>query len=224
VKLRTHRDVLAKNLSRVRKQQGLTQDEVAARARDLGLQWSQQSVSDLEAGRLVLSVGEWWLAPAIYRVPAAELVRCDGEVDVEGAVLSDLPRDLPKLAEGRQLVHKDLDLRWNVEAPTSAEQRVLERYGVDISALGEIHAEARSDATRKAARALSSRLRRQVEPFEIAVASYALWDRGLSAQRDALLEDENAAPRTRQALRGHVTRRLTDELKERIERTRRRAR
>jgi len=50
----------------------------------------------------------------------------------------------------------------------------------------------------------------------VAISAHRSWGRSLSAERDRLVADQargDAPPRTLQALRGHVTRTLTEELR-----------
>jgi hypothetical protein len=75
-----------------------------------------------------------------------------------------------------------------------------------------------SDAEMKAARRLGT------TPDAIATAAEKLWKRPLDAERDDRVREqapENASTRTTQALRGHVTRALLEELRPRLKPSRR---
>jgi hypothetical protein len=69
---------------------------------------------------------------------------------------------------------------------------------------------AHGETERKAARTLHID-----DPAEVAVAALRLWGRSLTQERDARVVDAaapDASPRTLQALRGHVTRHLLEEI------------
>jgi hypothetical protein len=76
--------ILAANLRHLRGNR--TQDEIAARARRLGLQWTRATIAALETKRRKLSLGEALLAQAVYCRPLADLLGCRETevVDVDG--------------------------------------------------------------------------------------------------------------------------------------------
>jgi hypothetical protein len=72
------------------------------------------------------------------------------------------------------------------------------------------HADVAGDAELKAARRL------RVPPVAVALAARRSWKRSLTEERDRRVAEEapaDATPRTLQALRGHISRGLLEELK-----------
>jgi hypothetical protein len=210
--------------------------------------WAQQTVDAIEKGRRALTIGELWLMPEVLNVRITELVATDEPTDLEGVVVS--PDVLASLVAGRPtrlLARHDRIGGQTVSPPliqqpgqvfasptiSASEDRTLARYQLEPDAfeMAAIRSAAWDDATKKVARSLTEKLRRKIDPFEVACASWSLWKRGLREQRDALtgeqtdssaIEDEGGQ-RAMQARRGHVTRKLTDELRERIKQARGRA-
>jgi hypothetical protein len=87
-------------------------------------------------------------------------------------------------------------------------ERILPR--ISNLQLGAALEAAHGETERKAARALHVD-----DPAEVAVAALKLWGRSLTQERDARVVDAaapDASPRTLQALRGHVTRHLLEEI------------
>jgi hypothetical protein len=91
---------------------------------------------------------------------------------------------------------------WGSETP----------FDPDLMALAEV--DALGDAETKAAASLG------VTPALLALAARKRWGRSLTAERDRRLADRGhtgAEPRTLQALRGHITRELLEELRPLLE-------
>ena len=61
--------VVGVNLARLRKEAGLTADEIAARVRLVGLDWSRSTVTNLETNRKVLEVNEFILLLMLFGGP-----------------------------------------------------------------------------------------------------------------------------------------------------------
>jgi transcriptional regulator with XRE-family HTH domain len=208
------------------RQPSLTTEQVAATARDLGLPWHRTTVGQIERGKRVITAVELLLLPRIYMASLQELLP-QGTVWLtdttavyapalwRAAVLTadefqapgswDYLRDAPgrwSTPRGRRLA--DMDPVQVVRAV----EAVMEGPWPKGSA-GE-HRATPDEAEIKAAARLDT------TPHYVAYAARRTWGRGLSAERDARLEERDGQPtnnRGLQAARGHVTRALLRELK-----------
>ena len=174
----------------------ITQDELAASAQRLGFAWSRSTVAAIEGGTRELSVAELLALPFILAEAGAQ----HPGVVAAGFTLFELVRPGPKdlLTLSDKLALSDQQARkyigeggpaYRVKADggvvTEAETKAAERLGVDVA--------------------------------ELQAASYALWDGSLPHEREVRVSHRKPArttPRTLQALRGHVTRELLNELAE----------
>jgi transcriptional regulator with XRE-family HTH domain len=227
VSLQTYQDVLGANLRRLRQERELRQDDLAARARGVGLSWTQQTVAAIEGGRRALSVGELLLLQSVLEMSLTELLpellAADEDADVEGAVLS--PDGLMALAAGTDESRLLLHALWPEEygggrigaVMERRDRQLFDRYRVSINDAPQVTAAEHGDAERKAARQLN------VRPLEVAVASWSLWGHSLTDERDTRLGEQNGEGDAR-ARRGHITRQLLDELQAHIKDNRRKAR
>jgi transcriptional regulator with XRE-family HTH domain len=192
--------LLARNLRRLRDIGGWTQVELASRARELGLEWTADTVVAIESGRREFTPAEVFLVPQLLKANLAELVKAGDEdlIAVEGHGLE--ATTWPALIAGRRLrsLGKSLD---------SSARRLSKALTTR---------EARNEAEKKAARSLG------LTAAELVILAHGLWNRGLTDERDARVRAEVGAvdlsPSRRQALRGHITRRLLQELREAIAR------
>lgn len=92
-------EVLAANLAREREIQGLTQEEVAERMRQLGHEWVRATVSEVERlGRLV-SVEELGGLGLVFGTTILRLLSAPGEMDDPPAVDHGGPQPIPPLLE-----------------------------------------------------------------------------------------------------------------------------
>ncbi len=176
---------------------GQQQTEVAARMRALGFSWTQSTVAAVEAVGTKprdLDLAELAALCGVYGVDLAELLQGPGRVTVGGGAVV-------RLASLREALERGAELR--VERPET-ETRRLDRLAAE-----------QNEATRHAARALSKKVGHQVRPGEVADAASALWGCSLAAERDSRLDERypGLTQRQRQALRGHVTRSLLDDLR-----------
>jgi len=188
---------------------GVRQDDIVSAARRWGLAWTRSAVADLEAGRRRLTAEELVLLPIVLNDSAGgapsptleELVAGKGDVALtERATMS--------LRQVAKILRSDETLK--LEAPpatTSADMDDLVRAGWREAKAQRSHhlALPLDDAEKQAGRRLGVPARR------IRTASVALWGRTLSAERDARVTGDGSA-RSKQALRGHVTRQLMESL------------
>ncbi len=186
---------LARRLRAIRKQQGLTQDDVAERARQQGLGWTRATVGKIEAGGRELGLAEFLLLPLILSTTIADLVPVADYVALSESVAVPAQALLDLLA-GKLNIHTQV-------------MRPVPHLTVDAQP-PPIRHDALREAERKAAKRLG------LDPIELSTLAHKRWGMGLTERRDQLLSEQATAgdPRTRQALRGWVTRQLDKELRE----------
>src|SRR6266581_3983953 len=177
---RTYQDALRANIRRLRKEAGLSQDDLAAAARTQGLAWSQLTVSAIERGKRGVTIGELLLLqPMLNRSLVAFLDPNMGDeevLDVEGSPV--------RVGRWRSLVKGK---------PVSGAQSVEDAYR-----LMRIHVAPL-----------------QQQQAELALASVSLWGHGLTEERDRILKASQGRGDQQRRL-GHITRRLGEDLQERI--------
>lgn len=204
-------DLLAWRLKRIRLDREWLQEDVAQRARTIGLRWSQATVAAIEGRRRNVSLGEVLLLPLIYDLLLEDVLTAPDDpeavVDVEGVLVKG--PELRALIRGTDVQKKSplaLPVPFSLREQLEGFKKIAQRYGVKAPPIVyRLAMAAQSDAHRKAARRLD------VSPFEVVVASWVLWKgRTLPEERDRRL-DEGAGERSRRA--GHVTRRLVEELR-----------
>ncbi len=186
---------MASRLRAARDRQGRQQTEVAEDMRALGFAWSQSTVAAVELDRRDVALDELVALCGLYGVGVRDLLGRRGAVTI---------------GEGTEL---------SVSAVGSAllEGRALRSRSLRVSRVQRSLAES-DEATRHAARVLSQRLGQTITAADVSTAARALWECALAAERDARLGEGYPPPgstRQRQAQRGHVTRALLDELRDR---------
>ncbi len=194
--------VLSGNLRRLRDLTGVTQVELASRARQLGFDWVPDTVVAVETGRRRLTGGEQLVIPQLLEATLLDLAATTAElVDVDGALM--------KVAEWHTLIAggrlKTLNKRWFESGAGLLRQGLIARNRA-------VAAEASNEAEKKAARRLG------MPGPELVELAHERWGRGLTAERDRRVRsdsgDRELSRAARQALRGHVTRALLAELRE----------
>jgi transcriptional regulator with XRE-family HTH domain len=212
----TVEQAIGQEIRRRREAAGVGQSALAAAARKYGLPWTRATVAAIELGRKQLPLGEL----ATLSLALSEALG-DPEAAEQSLNLSDLiPTDDRHVSAGPGL---ELPLRMvrRLLLPDEEERRPGGALGsrepikvdVDDRAL-----EAAGDAEQKAASAL------RVSPEAIVEAAYRRWGRSLTAQRDKLVSLRTKPaeartpgwPRRLQAIRGHTTRELLEELRPRL--------
>jgi transcriptional regulator with XRE-family HTH domain len=187
--------LLARNLRRLRDSGGWTQMELASRARELGLEWTADTVVAVESGRRKFTLAEALLVPQLLGANLVDLAKAGDEdlIVVEG-------RELQADTWGGLVAGKRVR-RLGQALDTNA-RRVSKALTTR---------EATNEAEKKAARALG------MSAGDLVILAHALWNRGLTDERDARVRAEVGADElpttTRQALRGHITRGLLRELR-----------
>jgi transcriptional regulator with XRE-family HTH domain len=189
-KVPTLDQVVGHNLRRLHEAAEMTQDEVARRARGAGLPWSRSTVAALEAGTKTIDVAEL-VGLAIAVAPLTELLAGNGPVRL-GALAIDLGTVRKVLAGKSDLLSQE-------------DADYLMQGARRVAAAWAVHGEAEQKAARKL----------HMDALDLATAAQRRWGRSLTEERDARVKDSAPAdlsPRSRQALRGRVTRQLLEEL------------
>lgn len=226
---------VGRRLRELRDAAGVTAENVAAAARDLGMSWHRSTVASLETGERGLSLGEALALPLVCRsagigevtfaalLPngdSSDLVELAGELSVR-ARSTRMLLDEPEHIRLGDLVTPGLrDAQRRLADPafwqrTRARAAVLEAAWPE--ATGSDSMKARDDADGEAERKLARKY--GVPALAVALAARAVWGRGLTDERDARVADRvdgDASARTVQAVRGHVTRALAGELHDRL--------
>lgn len=226
--LATLHDAIGRRLRSMREAANLRQDELADAARRSGLRWTRATVAGIESGRRRLSLEEVLLLPLaleranIYAPDDAELRRPNlrdllppdeqwlivGQSRISSTFLADTafgrrtatPAPLQRLQFREQpAVVADAKRAW---------KRIWQdtEFNRDIMALAEV--DALAEAEEKAAAKFG------VTATLVALAARKLWGRSLTQERDRRVA-ANSSERSAgalQAIRGHVTRGLLDEL------------
>jgi transcriptional regulator with XRE-family HTH domain len=230
---------LGRTLREFREDLGLSQDQFAKRARDCGLNWTRSALAKVERGEREVRLGEFLLLPAVLSVPLSALI--PGELDswiqltpAAAATTEALHRELT----GHKLKDSSVDFdlphhRRTRRAPASpAEKKRLQTrvtllkdiapdldFGTFYKALNVVNSAA-ADAERKAARALSKRLAREIPAEHLVLLAFRKWDgRTLSEERERIFAQRKPGAsdaRDIAAQRGWITRRLVGELEQEL--------
>lgn len=233
---------LGLRLRELRDLHGLTADAVAQAARRRGLSWGRSTVASIETGRRALKLEEFLVLPLILQqltrsdehpygldfgladlapvpAPPVPVIRPSG--DFEGIRLADRlgmwPEDLAEYLSGRRTVghfvplmtHEEYErVRGDDAGREILRQELVSTRGDD--APDRAGWTSSREAEVKAAKALG------VLSGLVGPASYILWGRGLTEERDARVAERlgpDDGERTRRTRRGHVTRELVGELR-----------
>jgi len=207
--------VVGRNCRRIRTTAGITQNELAKHARDVGLRWTASKVGDFESGRnnpsfaTVLAVAAALSIATGTDVGPADLVTSDGFVaitdtlDPHGAVLAAVMRGerswqglraafARKLQRGIEQIRREAQMYPGLD---------------DVETDGVLAIERRSGRDEDR---LAKRL--QISGDLLAAASWRLWQQSFSDERD-----ERAGPGANAQTRGRWSRILQDELRAQLQ-------
>lgn len=212
--MRPYQSVVGENVKRLRDEAAITQEQLAHRMRLAG--WNGATVAAIETGKRSVSLGEaLLLTSALEPASLSDLLSAPASdrVDVEGVALSG--RQLRRLVDGdppanllstepKKTGGHELDAGLLYEYAVTAEGLGVRETGP--TDLARMALDALGDVENRAARSLG------VSPFEVVAASYAVWGRTISEERDRRLLKSTGEQRRGQ--RGHVTRTLLAELGE----------
>lgn len=164
--------------------------DLAWRARQQGLNWTEDSVRHIEDGSR--SVGDdFFVLLLIFRMGIEEFLGSDAPPVLVGQYRLESPVELAALVDGSfftsgLFLERSLPLQRQQDRFRAAEEQAAKTLGVSVDVLNE--------------------------------ASHRLWKWYLSDERefrlDAATEGREVSPRSRQAIRGHITRQLLDESRE----------
>jgi hypothetical protein len=209
-------------MKEARRQLDLRQEDAAARARSYGLStWIRGTVAQAEVGARRFGLEEVLLLALAYETGLADLIAGDDDELVEltpqarlsvGALKAVLRGDQAAV-QGLSTEAVDIPARRGA-TPTSRSGRFpdvlaeAQRFGIGDRSLLEHALDEVSDAERHAARKLGT------TPEQLNMAAMRRWGRTLAEERDHRLNEQvgDISPRSRQALRGHITRDLITEL------------
>ena len=227
--------VVGSRLRELRLELGLQQDQVARAARQVGLDWTQSTVAAIERGDRALELGEFLLLPSVIGFAGgwtsgwpklAEFFPASGRVALSMETTADV--DVLRAELAGQLDEDSRHPLGDYDTPVARNinegvRRQLAKWkrlsplwpGMTLRNAESAEEAARGDAERKAARKLG------VEPLRLSVAAHGRYGRSFTAERDTRVAEQapaDAAPRSLQALRGHVTRAMLAELAPALER------
>lgn len=204
----------------LREQRGMSQDDLASRARVAGLDWDQAKVSRIEAGERRVTLEELFIlslrlpVQLLDLVPDVGWIQLSPTLNIQARALRALLRGLDggDLRGGTDWI--DSAARASVAeliAP-QARREVVEEVtarvwpAAPLDAVIDAAEAMHGDAEQKGARRLG------VDKFELALRARRLWGRSLTEERNRRLDADGHG--SKQALRGHITRTLLAELRE----------
>ncbi len=220
------REVLAAGVRDARQRLGLRQEDAAARARSYGLStWIRGTVAQAEVGARRFGLEEVLLLALAYEADLADLIAGEDDELVEltpqarlsvGALRALLRGDQAAL-DGLSTGAVDVPARRDLP-PTARSGRFpdvlaeAQRFGVGDRSLLEHALDEVSDAERHAARKLGT------TPERLNMAAIRRWGQTRAEERDHRLSElaGDLSPRSRQALRGHITRDLMTQLEDEL--------
>jgi transcriptional regulator with XRE-family HTH domain len=193
---------VGRRIRKFREEAGRSQDELADAARRAGIDWTRASVASLETGRRGLEAEEFMLLPLALKILTGRDQWRLGDLLPDVWIRMPLgamthARSLRRLLAGESVEG------WGVAAGTAEDMdRAADRL------------KEQTEAVRHAARRL------EVEPGTVSRAADRLWRRSFSEEREQRVAERGgagASPRSLQAIRGHVTRVLINELRQALE-------
>lgn len=238
--------VIARRIRELRTAGGLSQEDLAEKARRYGLDWSRATVTDREAERRPVTLDEFLLLPIIFRVELDDFLFPPGTKPrpvrigrgvihppglaalFQGGFKQVSVNEVPLIQEAAREAWQQSPARGPFEKqfnkqflPTKAHKRAYDAI--------RRHAKTESDRTfstyhlhqqtRREAEKKAAR-RFAVAPADIVRVSYQLWGQGLAEERDERLRAKGGASTA--ARRGRVTRELYSELDKHLKDRRRR--
>jgi transcriptional regulator with XRE-family HTH domain len=199
---RPFRELLAQRVRRRRREIGLTQDELARVAWAAGNpSMTRGVIAAVERGTADLTLPQLAVLIRVLGTDLKALLSSGGKVFIDAGVAIEVDELVAQILGAAS--------PWEFTTDASA-QIVLGRHGTVSGYVSPIGV-----AEHKASRRLG------VSPEEVARAAGSLWSRSLAEERDARLlrlAPVGASARTIQALRGHITRTLLQELEPALQR------
>ena len=197
--------VVGQNVRRIREARVLTQHELAQIWHRHGLKWARSKIAALETGnRPRVDFGELGVMALSLGVPLGDLLQGEGRVSLDPTPTRISLHDLRQLAAGRPARFEYF--LEDEEALRTERAWLDQRLGSEQSANADVE--------------LAKRL--GVHPNLVVAAAVALFDgRTLTVERDRRAERLGAGmPKAeRQAHRGHITRELSEQIEDHLQRS-----
>ncbi len=213
-------------LKNFREQQGMTQDSLAARARSVGLPWTRRTVVSLESGsRQSVAVEELILLSHALGVQPTDFFKGNEWVPLT-------PESQVRATALRKMLAGDTVNEWSPERMWSLPYQRKAPEQIDFikkwAGIARHHHSGKvphPDTVLAAIRASTNQAevkaaaRLRADPLEVSFASFALWGRSLTQERDHRAGALTAGKSTA-AGRGWITRELLKELEGSVRRKR----
>jgi transcriptional regulator with XRE-family HTH domain len=216
---RTFAEVIGARIRARRDELELSQDELARRTSRMGLSFTRSVIDSIERGMRELQLHELVVLLAMLEIDlgtlldGAGLIRLDDNAAVEGdSLVGHLLRQDPIVVQ-RDAIARPATVAAVAEVPTPT--IVSGQEGRVTFTGSELTITVTGIAEEKAARKLG------VSSDTVIDDARRLWGRSLTDERDARVKERapgETSPRTVQALRGHVTRVLLEDLRKEIAR------
>ncbi len=218
--------LLGDRLKELRGEQGFTREEVARRARLVGLPWSATTVASFESGRRkTIALEELLLLSYAFRVDPGDWFVGNGWAQLSPDAMASLGVIRAMLAGSPTDSWMRISERmWDgpefQDAPGvlgAQFERLNDRIRVAKHYLGpEVTTETAIKAVEAAAgeAEVKAAYKFQVEPLQVSLEAFKNWGRGLTQERDRRFGEaaRQVSFRSLSASRGHITRLLLKEL------------
>lgn len=216
----SYQDVIRANVLRLRERQGLTQGELAARAKARGLNWTQATVAAIEGGYRRVRIEEEKLLLMLLEVPLSDLLWVADNEIIEVAGVEVTAEEFRTWATGQPT-------RFEPEPRIKPSERtylagIAGRYGLpgNDDFLAQLLLASLNTVDTKSAQALKV-FRKRGGAFEVTCAAWSLWGHSVKDERDRRFHElDNEGDPLR--VMGHITRGLQQELNQEIKARRRR--
>lgn len=219
--------LLGDRLREFREEQGLTPQQVAAQAKDVGLPWSRFTVNAFERGlRKQVALEELILLSYAFRVEPADWFVGNGWVKLSDDARASLAVIRAMLAGNRPADHWTRISQRQWDSPEFSDapgvlHAQFERMNDKLSLVKDVIGEDASTET--AIRAVEAAAgpvevkaayKFQVEPLDVSMAAFRNWGRSLTQERDQRFGEAARMVSFRKLLasRGNITRLLLREL------------
>lgn len=226
--------LLGDRMRGLRAETGLSREDIARRAQQVGLSWSSSTVKAFEDGkRRSVSLEELILLSYAFRVEPGEWFVGTGWVELAPDAKAGLGVIRAMLAGSAtqswmRISERLWDLPQFYDAPRvlGAEfERLSERIEIARRYLGpEASTEAAIGALEAAAGVVEVRAARKfrVEPLQVSLEAFKSWGRGLTQERDRRFGEaaRQVSFRSLHLSRGHITRALMKELAPKLQQKR----
>lgn len=221
------RAVIGHNVARLRGDK--TQEQLSRLLRRRGLKWSRSTINGVEAGRREVDLVELCFLADAFEVPVGALLAGDLRIDLgeERSVPLDCIRQALQSTTAAQLevwapgshvgafIAGHAALSEHLQRPGVTQ--LWQRWWPEAFANDEITAVAINLVMEGMSGLVEQTTAKKlgVNPLDLAAASLGLWGQCMADEREARL-GAATQPRSRQALRGHVTRSLQKELAQKL--------